>query len=224
LVRSIQPVVIWTRFYSRYFEPLAPLFVVAVALFLAEAARRAWPAEPSARLRQLSSLLSRQAAAVTLGVCTLVGFVEYAVAKGELPEHPLAEARRISAITNDAYRRNLPIVQARAKRGEEEERRVRPLKLVYGVYLDDRQIARSAAAKNGRLPGILEAVQSSKRYSYILNDERRYGAGQLEEWIERGCAIVLREEKGHLNAAAGVPSLVLDMTTKLPEHCKPPEP
>jgi hypothetical protein len=224
LVRSIHPVVIWTRFYSRYFEPLAPLFVVAVALFIVEAARRAWPAEPSPRLSQLSSVLSRQAVAVALGVCALVGFVEYATAKGALPEHPLAEARRISAITNDAYRRNLPIVQVRAKRGEPEERRVRPLKLVYGIYLDDRQVARSAAAKNGQLPDILDAVQNSKRYSYVLNDARRYATGQVEEWVERGCAVVLREQKGHLNAATGVPSLVLDMTAKLPEHCKPPEP
>jgi|GEM_PF-867502 len=224
LVRSIHPIVIWTRFYSRYFEPMAPLLIAAVALFIVETVRRGWPAEPSSRLNQLSTALSRHAVVVTVGVCALVGCVEYATVKGELPEHPLAEARRISAITNDAYRRNLPIVQLRAKRGELEERRVRPLKLVYGIYLDDRQVARSPAAKGGQLPEILDAVRNSKRYSYVLNDERRYAPGQVEEWVRRGCAVVLREQKGHLSAAPGVPSLVLDLTTKLPEHCKPPQP
>jgi hypothetical protein len=223
LVRSIHPMVIWTRFYSRYFDPVAPLLVIAVALFVAEGAKRLWPSVTPARLHSWPARMTRHAAACALVVCALVGLVEYAQAKASLPEHPLLETRRISAITNDAYRRNLPIVELRAKRGELEERRVRPLKLVYGVYLNDAQVATSDLARGGRLPEILDAVRDGKRYSYVLHDARAYRGHDLETWINQGCAVVLHEQKNHLNAAPGVPSLIVEQNAKLPESCRAPE-
>lgn len=224
LVRSIHPMVIWTRFYSRYFDPVAPLLVIAVALFVAEGARRLWTSATPARLHAWPERLGRQAPACAMFACALVGLVEYAEAKDSLPDHPLHETRRISAITNDAYRRNLPIVQLRAKRGEPEERRVRPLKLVYGIYLNDELVATSDLAKDGKLPPILDAVRDAKRYSYVLHDARAYRGHDLETWINDGCALVVHEEKNHLNAAPKVPSLILEQTTKLPDRCHAPAP
>ncbi|MES1185485.1 MAG: glycosyltransferase family 39 protein [Myxococcales bacterium] len=223
MVRGLDPIVIWTRFFSRYFEPAAPLFVIPVALFLAELGRRIWSTHAPARLAPLAARLSREGAAVTVFACALVGMVEYALEKPSLPDHPLRETIRISRITNDAYRRNLPIVEARAKRGELEERRVRPLKAVYGIYLRDALIATSDLAKAGRLPDILEAVRDSKRFSYVVHDARAYSGADIEDWVEQGCAVVLTEEKNHLNAAPGVPSVVLERTELLPATCHPPQ-
>jgi hypothetical protein len=224
LVRSIDPLVIWTRFYSRYFDPVAPLLVVAVALFLVQAVARAWSNLAPERARGWAAVLSRRAAPLVVVACALVAMTEYAAAAVPSDQHALRETRRISTICNDAYKRNLPIVMRRAPRGEELERRVRPLKLVYGVYLNDAQIATSDLAKDGQLPPTLKALRDSKRYSYVVHDARVYRDGDIEAWVERGCAVVLTEQKGHLNAAPGVPSLILERTDKLPDSCEPPRP
>ena len=77
-------------------------------------------------------------------------------------------------MTNDAYRRNLPIVQLRKRSEHDEDRRVRPLKAVYGIYLNDALAATSDVAKTG-LPNTLDAIRHTKRYSYLLRDARPYG-------------------------------------------------
>lgn len=223
MVRSVNPIVIWTRFYSRYFEPTAPFFVGAIALFAVAGAGRVWQAHAGARLQQLPARLSRGATLIAVMTCLLVGLAEYAAAKGSLPDHALREVRRYSSITNDAYRRNLPIVHARARSREPEERRVRALKAVYGIYLDDAQIATSSLTKNGWLPNVLDAVRHTKRYAYVLHDPGAYSDAEIEEWIERGCAVVLTEAKGHPGAAAGVPSIVVTQSAKLPAECRPPQ-
>ena len=222
MVRGIHPLVIWTRFFSRYFEPCAPLFVISVALFLEEAARRIWSAHAPARVSALPVTLGRWPVACTLGVCSVLGVLSYVAEDSQLPSPALTEARLISSITNDAYRRNLPIVQKRAKRGELEERRVRSLKAVYGIYLNDKVIVTSPAAKGGALPDILDTVHDSARYSYVLYDPRAYSEREIEEWVERGCALVVTEAQDHLNAAPKVPALILTQTEKLPDTCQPP--
>jgi hypothetical protein len=223
LVRSINPIVIWTRFYSRYFEPAAPLFVAAVALFAVEALRRAWPIYAPLRFGELPARLTRHAAVLTVAACCLVGGTEYALARENLANHPLTETRRFSSITNDAYRRNLPIVQLRARRGEIEDRRVRPLKAVFGIYLSDAKIVTSNGAKNNRLPDILDSVHDGKRYSFVLHDPSAYREDEIDEWVERGCAVILTEAKNHLTAATGVPSLIIKQSTKLSDSCHPPQ-
>jgi hypothetical protein len=221
MVRSINPMIVWTRFFSRYFEPAAPLMVVVVALFAREATARAVRVNLPPRLAPLPTGLAGFSDVFAVGACFAVGLVEYA-ALDRFDEPALAEVRRISTITNDAYKRNLPIVIPRGKRGEPEERRARPLKLVYGIYLNPAHIVTSPLAKDGRLPDMLEVIRDTKRYSYVLRDPASYQSGQLEEWIERGCAVMLTEEKNHLLAAPGVPSLVVKLSQKLPASCRAP--
>jgi hypothetical protein len=100
---------------------------------------------------------------------------------------------------------------------------VRPLKLVYGIYLNPAHIVGSPLAKDGRLPDMLEVIRDSKRYSYVLREPAAYDRGQIEEWVDSGCAVVLTEAKNHLLAAQGVPSLILKLTQKLPADCSPPK-
>ncbi len=221
LVRSLDPLVIWTRFYSRYFEPTTGLMTIAIGLFVHESLGRAWRERVPERVRAWFSPSSRFGAAPWIFACLLVGLVEYG-ARDPSQESALAETRRISRIVNDTYRRNLPIVMQRSKRREHEERRVRPLKLIYGVYLNEAQIMSSPLAKQGALPDMLEVVKDSKKYSYVLHDPAAYAQGQVEEWVERGCALVVTEAKKHLLAAPGVPSLIVERTEKLPANCEPP--
>jgi hypothetical protein len=221
MVRGTDPIVLWTRFFSRYFEPAAPLFVVAVALFVADLSRRIWAAHAPPRLDALRGKLSRQPVLVTLVVCALVALAEKGISGATIPNESLRDTRRISGIVNDAYKRNLPIVQS-SMRKEIQERRVRSLKALYGIYLKDEVIASSPLSKPGELPNVLDAIQESKRYSYVVYDPKAYTRAQLEEWVDRGCAIVVTEKKGYLNAANKVPSIVLQQESKLPAHCAPP--
>jgi Dolichyl-phosphate-mannose-protein mannosyltransferase len=223
MVRSTHPIVLWTRFFSRYFEPTAPLLVAAVALFLTEVGRRIWSTHAPPKFSDWLAKLSSQPAWLTAFVCLLVGLAEYGTGDSVLPNPSLVDARRISSITNDAYRRNLPIVQSHAARNEPEERRVRSLKAVFGIYLDDRQVATSEGSKQDVLPEVLDAVRNTKRYAYVVHDSRAYQPGQIESLIEEGCAVVVTEEQNYLNAAAKVPSLVLQTAQKLPARCKAPE-
>jgi hypothetical protein len=223
LVRSVDPLVIWTRFYSRYFDPVAALLVVGVALLATESVRRAWQANAPARLSELPARLAGYGVPITLGCVLLTGNLAYAAARENVKDHPAREVRRWSSILNDAYRRNLPIVEAKAKRGTPEERRVRSLKAVYGIYLKDQLLSTSDLAKNGEVPNILDAVRDSRHYSYVVHDAGVYGPEQVEQYVEKGCAVVVTEQKNHLSAAHGVPSLIVLTEDKLPKGCQPPE-
>jgi hypothetical protein len=212
LVRSVDPLIIWTRFYSRYFEPVAALFALAVALFSVELSRRLAASWRSPRWQG-------RGGAIAIGACLLVGLLEWA-AVDTFYEPALRQVERIATVTNDAYRRNLPIVQSLAAPSEPEERRARPLKLIYGVYLSDVAIAR-AVNRRERLPEVLEAVHDGKRYSYLLREPTAYRAGEVEAWVERGCAVVVSEEPRYGLAAAGVRSLVLRQR-RLSSACQAP--
>jgi hypothetical protein len=198
--------------------------VAAVALFLVQALRRAWLTLAPAKLAGLPHWFSNQAGPTTIVACALVGPIEVLAAGHALPSPAMRETRLMSSIVNDAYRRNLPIVQARAKRGEPEERRTRSLKAVYGIYLKDSLLVTSDLAKSGWLPNILDALRYTKRYAYLVHDGSAYRSdAELERWVADGCAVTLTEAKGHLNAAPGVPSLIVERSDKLPARCRPPE-
>lgn len=222
LVRGLDPLLIWTNFYSRYFEPAAPLMAIAVGIFLTEAVKRAWSERVPLRLRAASSRVLGHGTPLAIGACFGVAALEYAAFR-DFFEHPLGETRRIASITNDAYRRNLPIVVERAPAGLIEERRARPLKVIYGIYLDDRAIAISPLARQGRLPDVLEVMQDGERYSYLLQDPSAYSDLDVERYVTQGCALLAREMFGHLRATPGVPSLALRERNTLPARCRAPE-
>jgi Dolichyl-phosphate-mannose-protein mannosyltransferase len=221
LVRSVDPIVLWTRFFSRYFEPAAPLMVTAVALFVRAAVTRAWSVNAPPSMAARATRLRAFGSPLAIGACILVGAAERS-ALDTFHEPALDEVRRIASVTNDAYARNLPIVMPRGDPNDLEERRVRPLKLVYGVYLDDTEIMKSPLAADGRLPDVLEAIHDGQLYSFLLRDPAPYDEARLRSWVERGCAVVLEEGPGHLLASAGVTSLILKRRQKLAPSCQPP--
>lgn len=224
MVRGVDPIVLWTRFFSRYFEPVAPLFMVVVALFVSELFARIWQAHARPRWAELPARLAPHSALLTCAACGLLLVCMGGLGGHGFPSPAYRDAKRISTITNDAYKRNLPIVQSSTRKEEDQERRVRSLKAVYGIYLNDRVVATSSLAKNGQLPPILQAVRDTKKYSYVLRDPSAYTDRQIQEWVERGCALQLGEAKNYLNAAPGVPSLILQDEDKLPARCEPPRP
>ena len=96
----------------------------------------------------------------------ILGAVESAIAEcvAAAGAGPKPEAIGIASMAEAGVpidRRNLPIVQKRAKRGELEERRVRSLKAVYGIYLNDKVIVTSYEEMAERLAreGGTKAVQ-----------------------------------------------------------------
>lgn len=192
LVRSIDPLILWTTFRSRYFNVVLPLMVLTMGLFSAGTVQRALATSPPAWLVSIGHL-SRFGPAFVFTLCAALGLLVYWLQRPQLAQHPLPEVTAISRVVNDAFRRNLPIVQE-YKTERLEEARARGLKAIYSLYLKDKYIAHSDLAKNGRLPDILEAVRHDKpskktSYAYLLRDRSSYARGQVRELDKAGCVV-----------------------------------
>jgi hypothetical protein len=213
LVRSINPIVLWTRFINRYWDAIGPLMCLGVAVLAVDLLRRVWLAR--ARESWRVGLAERPWIGLVAMpvICLGLGSVTYIRWRQADTLQAFDKIRNMSNIVNDAYRRNLPIVEKRAPKKELEERRVRPLKTIYGVYLKDEYLARSDIAKPGELPDILDAVKDAEKNSYLLREHRAYRKGEVEEWIEKGCAVRITERNKNT---------MVERTTKLPSHCRPP--
>lgn len=218
LVRRVDPLVQWITFKSRYMAPVAPFAVVMIAFALAGTFRRVAQKLPEARLRPLLSLFTERAPLWTFGLCALVGFLVYRDARPSLDDHPLVRLRRDSEILNDAYRRNLPIVQkAKLPKGGDAIYGPRGLNTVYGVYLNDRELARDNYLKPGVVPNITEGVHLGRKkqpYSYIWRDPRAFAVPRdLEQMIDQGCALEVYTKHNEV---------ALRAKRKLPAKCRPP--
>lgn len=208
MVRRVNPIQPWLSFKPRYMTPAAGFFVTAVAVFLGESLRRAWELIEWPKLRAWSQDVATHAGNYTLGLCVVLGAGAYQAARPDLPHHPIAMQRRDAKILNDAYRRNLPIV-------EDDYKNARGLKTIYAVFLQAKYLAQSTLAKPGWLPDTRDSVLVSKRgnkLAYLLRDDAAYGKGDLDRYVEDGCAVVVTA-KGRV---------VISATSKLPEHCKAP--
>jgi len=210
LVRRVDPIVLWTRFINRYWDAVGPLMMLGVAVFAVELVRRLWLAKASERWRLGLEKHRWVGFIALLVVCATCGSVTY---MRSASQHATEKIRNMTTIVNDAYRRNLPIVEDRPSKREEEEVRVRPLKLIYGVFINDEYLASSDIAERGELPDILDAVKTSGENSYILREHRAYRGKELEKIIEQGCAVRVT----HRNK-----STIVQRTTKLPSSCRAP--
>jgi hypothetical protein len=208
LVRGINPIVQWTAFKPRYFAVAAPFFVIAIALLFSHSGRKIWQQYAPRRLLVVGTHFGAWAGPWTLVVCGLLGFASYYLQRESFPQHPLVTVRRDAAIVNDAYRRNLPIV--------EKHKAHRALNTIAQVYLKDRYLAQADSAKDGRLPNIEEIVRRSKhgggKSFYILRDASAYRSGDLQELVAKGCAITVRPKT----------RITLVNAQKLPAHCEAP--
>ncbi len=217
LVRSIDPLLQWTAFKPRYMAPTAPFFAVAIGVFVASMVSKLWRRFALPGWRSWPQLATARAGVLTLLLCTMLGLYVFQQERASLKKHPLVELKRDADIVNDAYRRNLPIVQkAKLPRGADAIYGPRGLNTIYAVYLDDAEVVR-ASAKPGWLPDITDAVQLPKRgkkYSYIARDPKLYrAADELEKMIEDGCALVVTTKRSRVG---------LGSKRVLPAKCKAP--
>ncbi|HEX6278067.1 MAG TPA: glycosyltransferase family 39 protein [Polyangiaceae bacterium] len=212
LVRGINPIVLWTRFQPRYFDPVGPLFCAAVGLYFAETIAKLWRLYARDSWQRFFDARPRWGVWAVPLACVLASVVPFARAYGTL-SNTFEKIRNVRNIVNDAYKRNLPIMEKLPPADTLEEIRVRSLKAVYGVYLKDELIATSPQAPSGTLPDILDAVQHGKRYAFVVRNAAVYDNKQLEKMLDDGCAVQLVEKNK---------KLTLERTTKLPARCRAP--
>jgi hypothetical protein len=212
LVRGVNPIILWTRYQPRYFDPVGPLFCAAIGLYFAETVRKLWGLYARASWQRFLQARPQVGVFCVPLVCLLTSSVTFARGYGTLT-NTFDKIRNIRTIVNDAYRRNLPIVEKLPSPSALEETRVRSLKLVYGVYLKDELIATSEQTPEGTLPDILDAVHHGHRYAFVVKNKAVYDDEQIERLIDQGCAVLLKERNK---------KLVLDRTSKLPPRCKAP--
>jgi Dolichyl-phosphate-mannose-protein mannosyltransferase len=208
MVRRIDPLTVWQSAKPRYMAPAMGLMVVGAAVFVVDVLKRAggaWHWQPPKRA---AAFIGSFAGVSTFLVCASLGAVTYVRERPYLAEHPFVTQRRNAIILNDAFRRNLPII--------ERARNPRGLNTVYGIYLKSTYLAQSDLARDGWLPNIQDGVRSTRigkrRYGYVLRDASRYERGELAKLVKRGCAIVV--------TAPG--SVHLNVTEKLPDRCRAP--
>jgi hypothetical protein len=216
LFRSVDPLILWTRFMSRYFGVTLPLMIVTVVFFCAQGVRNAWPVYVPEQFRGWPARVARYGAPLSFGCCALVALVVYKWDTRPLSQHPLRQIPAISRVVNDAYRRNLPIVQEKEKSREE---RARGLEAIYAVFLKQDLILKSDLSKDGRLPNVQEVVryQESKKkgwvYAWLVRDGRVYDRDQVKKLDEDGCALRVNIEDARF----------FELKPKaLPERCKAP--
>jgi hypothetical protein len=207
LVRRIDPIIRWESFKPRYMSPTQALFVVGIAMFWSDAFRRAWSHVENPKLLAASALLVRHAGVVTAALCTLLGSAMYWHERSALADHALVELRRDTSILNDAFRRNLPIIELASN--------PRALNTIYAIYLEPEYLAHSDLATDGRLPDIQEGVRFSRdggKKFYVVRDRNAYGMDQLNELVNAGCAVIVSAHN----------SVSLSTATNLPASCRAP--
>jgi hypothetical protein len=217
LVKGINPIQQWTAFKSRYVVIAGPLFVLGVSLLISQAGQRIWQLYSRPRWQAFPAQLAERGAWWIAALCLLLASFTYRMQKGTPPSRTLADTRHKAAILNDAFRRNLPIIEEEVPFND-GVRYARALSTAYAVYFNDKYLSQSTLAKPGWLPNITEGVRISKGkkpFGYILRDEKAYENDELKELIESGCALVL-VAKTRKNTIEVSPS------AKLPKHCKAP--
>jgi hypothetical protein len=184
LVRRFNPIELWESFEPRYIEPFTPFAASMSGIFLGTVCDAAWKEiRRPAWLTQYGPTHERLVAVWALAFLALFGLTEQALAKPPRAEDGLTEGAKLSRAMNDAYRRNLPIAQAR---------RGKTLQVMYNVYVDD-----SALLKDGRLPKIGEIVRSERGYGYFVKDPSRYPRGKFSQLRDAGCVLeVSRNRRG----------------------------
>ncbi len=209
LVRRIDPLTVWQSAKPRYMAPVMGVMVVGAAVFVAESLSRTLAQVHWRPLEGLRRAVARAPGPLTFCWCAMLGLIVYRSEREHLAEHPLVTQPRMARILNDAFRRNLPII--------EDARNVRGLNTTYGVFLQPKYLVQSDVAHDGRLPNIQEGVRftrigNKKKHAYILRDATKYRGPELTDLVRSGCAVVVK--------APG--ALKLNVDDKLPERCRAP--
>ncbi|HEX3850259.1 MAG TPA: glycosyltransferase family 39 protein [Polyangiaceae bacterium] len=202
LVRSVNPMLLWQRFMSRYLDPTAPFVQLVTALFVALVLEQLWQERDNGRVGMQLGRLERYGATLLLVACVALSASSYLDLKQEGPR-AFTQGNELSEVANDAYARNLPIVIRKARAGGPAY--ARDLMAIYAIYIDP-----NALQRNGRLPSFEEAKRVSGSLTYLVKNPRAYGGAKLNRMLDAGCALEVRET---------TPSMSVSPRGTLPASC-----
>lgn len=207
MVRRLDPLEPWIGNKSRYLSVIAPFLVLGISLFVVEQSRSIWVTYAPRALDRAAASVRRDLSMWTLVLCCMLGMVTY-LREGRRFS-ALRELRQQASVLNDAYRRNLPIVEfASFPRG---------LNTAYSVHLREKYLAQARHAPPGTLLDINDAVRQSRllreKAAYLVVNADVYGPNDMPAFVANGCAIVI-ETVGD--------SIHLRPNKKLPASCQAP--
>lgn len=207
MVRHVDPLVPWIGNKSRYVSVIAPFMVLGVSLLFTELLRQIWRLHRRPAMNRFAGLAKREAGMVVIALCAALGVAAWLGERGGARAQ--RELQRQARVLNDAYRRNLPIIdRAPGARG---------VKTVYEVHLNDAYLTQADVAAKGWLPDVNDAVHvlatKARRFSYVLANRAPYTRGKLEELVSQGCAV---------NITTRGNRIALQPREPLPETCKAP--
>jgi hypothetical protein len=186
MVRHVDPLIPWNGNKSRYLAVVAPFMILGVAVFVAEVLRYLWGRYRTPRWQGLASQLRLDPGMLVLCLCFVLGAITWR-SEGRHRYRALKSLGHQAKVLNDAYRRNLPIIDYTSF--------ARGLKTTYEVHLDDALLASARDARPGTLPDVNDAVKVTKvgrrQIHYLLQDESRYSRGRLARTVESGCALTV---------------------------------
>jgi Dolichyl-phosphate-mannose-protein mannosyltransferase len=191
LVRSINPLLLWQRFMSRYLDPTAPFVELITALFVALVLQQLWQ-ERSAQFSVLDRA-PRFGALIAAALCAALAFSSYASLK-EDGQRALTTASELAEMANDTYARNLPIVIRRPRSGGASY--ARDILALYAIYIDP-----AALVRDGRMPSFEEAKRVSGSVTYLVKSPRAYNMAKVNALLDAGCALEVRETTPTMTAA-----------------------
>jgi len=210
LVRRIDPIIPWQSFKPRYMAPAMSLMAVGASVFVTDVVQRGWALLTRGKLSRLTAYFATAPGHWTFILCLFIGAKVHWGQRDQLRRHPLIALRRDSKILNDAFKRNLPIVEHLIKGNP------RALNTIYAIYLRPENLAKSNLATGGRLPDINEGVHvvkpARKRLGYVLSDATVYRPGELEKLMAAGCAVTVTART----------QVKLNTHQRLPAHCTAP--
>jgi hypothetical protein len=181
LVRSVNPIVIWQAFRSRYLDQATPFALLVIGLFCTLAGREIFRRHTSPVWDGRVARLARHAGFVTLGVSVLAAYICYRTV--DLEENPLVTIPKMSVLVKNTYQRNLPVVGARDQNG---------LWAAYALLLPDRLIMRE-----GKLPTYDDVKRNGETKRYFVRYPSVYTADRLRRIIKRHCYIEAVGRDGH---------------------------
>jgi hypothetical protein len=185
MVRHVDPLVPWIGNKSRYLAVIAPFLVLGITLLFTELSRGVWNVYRHRSLERVVTWAKREAGLAVMVVCALLGFGTWLSEWGG--QRAQRELWHQARVLNDAYRRNLPII--------DYTRGARGLKTAYEVHLNDAYLAQADLAPKGCLPDpddVLRVITSERgRLNYLLANAGPYGAGELERLIANKCAVTV---------------------------------
>ncbi|HEY1535873.1 MAG TPA: glycosyltransferase family 39 protein [Polyangiaceae bacterium] len=202
LVRSLNPLLLWQRFMSRYLDPTAPFVQLVTALFVALVVEQLWQERGSGRVSQQLGRLERYSATFLLVSCAALAASSYLDLKEE-GSRALTQGRELTEISNDAYARNLPIVIRKSRIGGPAY--ARDVLAIYAIYIEPKALLRG-----GRLPSFEEAKRVSGSFTYLVRNPKAYSAAKLNHMLDAGCALEVREN---------TPTMSVSPAGSLPTSC-----